>query len=177
MTKKQFMMALFTLAISGFIGGGVTSALFGNGSAFAAKSNVHKTISSEEFVIVGKNGVRLGVLGSSNDMPFVRLRDNKGVTRASLLVTPNDDSMLAFHDEKGNLRMNMFASADGKSFIGMPGKNKGDILMLIADPIGNSLSISIGVNASPRILFSGDNEDTVFSMTDKNGKNIVSYTD
>ncbi|KKM26322.1 hypothetical protein LCGC14_1586020, partial [marine sediment metagenome] len=66
------------MAISGIIGSAIMTLALNSGYVFAEKQNINKTIISEEYVVADKNGNRIAVLGSLEDLPYLMFKDKNG---------------------------------------------------------------------------------------------------
>lgn len=128
MSRRQFYVALTVLAVSGLMGGLLSSRLLPGQAAWAQDPNAQE-IRAERFLLVDDTGAMKAALGMGDDgnarlevygpdaemraglgliegQPGLGLLDATGQTRA-LLGMPNGEPVLGLLDEQGQMRVGL----------------------------------------------------------------------
>ena len=109
MTRRQFYVALMVLAVSGMVGGALTTWLLPGQAVYAQAEGEAREVRAERFVLVDKAGKPRAALTMENAQPLLAMSDQNGARRVELgtVAEPGSDpgGRLRIRDSAGVVRM------------------------------------------------------------------------
>jgi hypothetical protein len=196
---RPWLTAVLAL-VGGMIGAGTI--MFGVSTAFALRQpRGIRTVEAEEFVLLGPNRTRRGVIQvSDKGTAALYLNDENGKERTELRVAAEGVASLTFYDAAGNQRVvvgdgasaqsqagiGVFA-ADGTQVASLASDAAGEVNMTLYDSKTGSARAGLGLaadGAPALVLFDQSGKDRAelhvnssgkpgLAMADENGKSMI----
>jgi hypothetical protein len=123
MNKKQFLIIIFSVLISSFLGGAFVQYVF-QAPAVIAKESVRPStgtvIKANKFLLINQKGqvrasLSLENSGLVDERPALTFFDKDGKSRASLYLGNHDSPEIVFYDKNGANRFNLGLSPAGNA--------------------------------------------------------------
>ncbi len=126
MNRKQFLLILFAVVISSFLGGMFTQFIYSSTLVSAKEfSSNPKEIRTKAVHLVGQgNKIRASFYLSNHDHPQLVLYDKMGTNRFNLGLAPDGNSGISLNDEKFNKLIDLDTSHGNAKISLMDSGNK-----------------------------------------------------
>ncbi|HKD68790.1 MAG TPA: hypothetical protein VKB84_18245 [Candidatus Binataceae bacterium] len=184
------------VALAGGMIGGAAASMLGAGDALALHHQRHgaKTMSAEQFVLLGRNGDQRGIFQvSDKGTAALYMNDESGKERAEFKVAADGRASLGFYDGEGRKRVVVGAggppasqagigifSADGNQVVGLSSAANGEVSLTLYDNKSGLARAGLGLAAdgTPALaLFDENGKDRAELHLNKSGKPGLALAD
>ena len=109
MTRKQFLILVILVVVSGLVGGTLSGRIF-EGEAHAQGID---TLSVRKLIIVDAEGKQRILMGVLKDVAVIAIVDKNNRVRANLAMSPDQGTSLSFSDSDGETRIGVGLHSHG----------------------------------------------------------------
>ena len=123
MSKKQFLVAIFSVIISSFLGGAFIQYIFQTQAVSAKESprpSPGPVLKANKFLLINPKGevrasLSLDAAGGKEERPALTFYDKEGKARALLFLGNSDSPEMIFYDKAGTNRFNFGLAPTGNA--------------------------------------------------------------
>jgi hypothetical protein len=175
MKKKEYGLVLLLSAVTGLVGGTLSSRIFTGDPVHAQMTPPHaKVISAEAFHLVDKNGehrASFSIGAVADQQPGIVFHDRNNTDRVKMTLMPDGTPVLSLLDHEGEARI-LVVGHDDKPFLDLFGKGNRAHAVLgvladgrpdlsLYDKNGNMRTdLGLSADGNPGLVFIDHNQNT-----------------